>query len=57
MEKKGPKDIIENILKEIEKVGFEFENHPDFKETISFEIKDNLIRRIKSAIKVLSVEE
>jgi len=57
VEKKGPKDIIENIWKEIEKVGFEFENHPDFKEAFSFEVTNDLISNVESAIEDLSVEE
>jgi hypothetical protein len=44
-------------LKEIEKVGFEFENHPDFKDAFSFEVKNNLIEDVKSAIEKISVEE
>jgi hypothetical protein len=36
MIKKNPNAFIEKILEKIEKVGYEFENHPDFKEALSF---------------------
>ena len=57
MMKKDPKAIIGKILEKIKKVGFQFEDHPDFKEAFSFENKQNLLSTVENAIEVLSEGE
>ena len=57
MMKKDPKAIIGKILEKIKNVGFQFEDHPDFKEVYSFENKGNLLRTVERAIENLCEDE